>query len=119
MPGIRKKVPEHEYGYKEPEKIPEGRISIKQAMEMLNRYSADPKVHSAQVLAKDYKLKPVHVQSIVKHFQALLLQMPLDKHGKKFEIEGMNVEQKNLTAGALKKEATDSDKALPYSNKTS
>ena len=86
MPAERHQQPEPEYGHKQPERIPEGRLSVKQALDMLNQHNADPELHTTQSLAKEYKLQLVNAQNILKHFHVLLLQMPLDSKGKPYGL---------------------------------
>ncbi|ELU10393.1 hypothetical protein CAPTEDRAFT_149484 [Capitella teleta] len=88
MPEERRQLADLEYGYKEPERIPEGRISIMKALELLNKNSEDPKANTAAVLAAEYKLKEDDCDNIVKHFHALMLHMPKDKDGKPLHLEG-------------------------------
>lgn len=45
-----------EYGFYEPEQTVPGRLTLRQALEVLNKYSADPEKNSVEVLAKDYKM---------------------------------------------------------------
>lgn len=86
MPEERRPMAELEYGYKEPERISEGHISIKLALDMINKHNSNREVNTPESLAQEYKLNAEDARHILKHFHMLLLQMPLGKDGKPIQV---------------------------------
>ena len=56
--------------------VPEGRASLRQALEFISQHQLNPKQNSAQKIAMDYKLDATKVQHVLKHFQMLHLHIP-------------------------------------------
>lgn len=83
LPEDRRKVIPAEYGMPDPDNIPEGRASLRQALEFISQHHLDPKQNSALKIATDYKLDATKVQHVLKYFQMLRLHVPkemLDKN---------------------------------------
>lgn len=54
-----KTVPEpFEYGFYEPDEPVAGRLTLRQAIEVLNKHSRDPEQNTVEVLAKEYQMDP-------------------------------------------------------------
>jgi len=66
-------------GYVEPKIIPEGRISLKKAVDLIADHAIDPVTNNVTVLSKVYKLPEEDVESIVKYFQGFQIHMPDDE----------------------------------------
>ena len=76
LPQSRDKIVDPEFGYLEPSRIPQGRVSIRQSLEFITSHTMNPGVVTASTIAKEYKLNPVAVQEILDNFHMLDLTMP-------------------------------------------
>ena len=76
MPEDRRPVVPAEFGFPDPERIPEGRASLRQAMEFITQHKLDPEHNSAEKIAMDYKLDPTQVQHVLSYFQTLQMHIP-------------------------------------------
>lgn len=81
LPENRKPVDDMEYGYFEPEVIPVGRCSLRQALEFISQHDRHSQDYTTDLIAKDFKLDKVVVSSVLKHFHMLLLQLPSTSAG--------------------------------------
>lgn len=54
LPSDRKEVEDFEYGIKEPEKVPVGRATLKQALEFITNHQNDRRRYSVAKIAEDY-----------------------------------------------------------------
>lgn len=79
LPEDRSKVPDHEFGYLEPETIRPGRCTIRQAMQFLGNHYSDPENFNASVIAKEYNLDKNHVNRVLQYFSVFLVQIPGQK----------------------------------------
>ncbi|XP_067676640.1 NADH dehydrogenase [ubiquinone] 1 alpha subcomplex assembly factor 4-like [Haliotis asinina] len=83
MPERRDKLEDPEFGFLEPERIPEGRTSIRHAMQFITEHQTAPQNYTSSHIAREYKLDEAHVQQILKYFQTFHMHLPkslLDKH---------------------------------------
>ncbi|XP_046583351.1 NADH dehydrogenase [ubiquinone] 1 alpha subcomplex assembly factor 4-like [Haliotis rubra] len=83
MPERRDKLEDPEFGFLEPERIPEGRTSILHAMQFITEHQTAPQNYTSSQIAHEYKLDEAHVQQILKYFQTFHMHLPkalLDKH---------------------------------------
>lgn len=76
LPEDRRKVNDPKFGYLEPVTIPEGRIPLRLALEMINSHKDDPEANSAKVLADKYKLDLETTHHILEYFQSFMLRLP-------------------------------------------
>lgn len=65
-----------EYGYAEPDRVPEGKATFRKVLEFINNSHAEPGKHTVQSIALQYKLPESTVRSILKHFHMLQVQLP-------------------------------------------
>lgn len=56
LPKSRSRVVDSEFGYQEPEIIPEGKITLKQVMNILVQHQEDGKKYNASYFSSQYKL---------------------------------------------------------------
>lgn len=56
LPLNRRNVEDFEYGFKEPEKIPLGRVTLRNALKFINDHQSNPKEYSAIQIADEYLL---------------------------------------------------------------
>ena len=76
LPEDRRKTAPAEYGFPDPERIPEGRASLRQVLEFISKHHLEPKQNTAETIATDYKLDATQVQHVLKHFQVLHMHIP-------------------------------------------
>lgn len=65
-----------EYGIAEPKNIPPGKLSIRQALDMISKYQSNPKTFNSAYLANEYKLELHATQQILRHFQTFHMHIP-------------------------------------------
>ncbi|XP_060067739.1 NADH dehydrogenase [ubiquinone] 1 alpha subcomplex assembly factor 4-like [Ylistrum balloti] len=65
-------------GFLDPEKVPEGKLTLKNAMRILTKVQETPDLDSNAVknIAKEYKLDLLQVQQLLRHFKALEMKFP-------------------------------------------
>lgn len=76
LPQERKGWDGYEYGFDEPAKIPKGKASMRQILEILNSYETRPSEYTPEKLAKDYNLEVEDVSSLLKHFKPFQVHIP-------------------------------------------
>lgn len=76
LPENRRRTLLSDYGFTEPEVIPEGRASLRQALNFIAQHHLSPKDNSADTIAEQYKLNTTHVQNILKYFQTFHMHIP-------------------------------------------
>lgn len=68
LPQDKTPPPVFEYGIYEPAVIPEGKCSLRQAIEFISKYDKNPTENCIENIAQTYKLDKKIVENIVKHF---------------------------------------------------
>ncbi|XP_050394579.1 NADH dehydrogenase [ubiquinone] 1 alpha subcomplex assembly factor 4 [Patella vulgata] len=76
FPASRENPTTPEYGVQEPKIIPVGKVSIKQAIEIITNHRVSPTEHSSKTIAKQYKLQEPIVEQVLRHFQTLNMHIP-------------------------------------------
>lgn len=56
LPLDRSAVEEFELGYKEPSRVPYGKITLKNALRFISHHQSDPKEYTAEKIAEEYNL---------------------------------------------------------------
>lgn len=79
LPMYRMQPEDYEYGFKEPDKINYGRVTLRKALEFLTAYQSNPKEVTAEKIAEEYKLKLDDVNNIVKYFKTFEIFIPETK----------------------------------------
>jgi len=69
LPDDRHTHEEFLYGYQEPIKIPLGKVSLRQLLELLEKHAANPVKNSPEVLSVEYKLDLQTTQNVVEYFR--------------------------------------------------
>ena len=113
MPENRGIVEDPEFGYVEPNNIPEGKCSLRQALEFITSHQDNPAGYTTKDISEEYKLNEAQVQKVIKYFHMLNLRLPADSSGQKL------IEQKRTAAPIFKLIAKDSKVSDPDSNKKS
>lgn len=92
LPLDRGEVQDFEYGIKEPEKVPVGRATLKQALQFITNHQNDRRRYNAEKIAEDYLIPQETVGKYTKSFptvrrgQTFLLVEHILKHYKVFEV---------------------------------
>jgi NADH dehydrogenase [ubiquinone] 1 alpha subcomplex assembly factor 4 len=102
LPVDRSKTEDDEFGYLEPEVIRPGRCSIRQALKFIGDHYTDSSLHTAEGIAKDYKLDRIHVENVLRHFHVFHVQMPGQK--KAVANNDAIVEAKAMKPGFFRRE---------------
>lgn len=62
-----------EYGFYESTTVKDGRVSLRQALEFINNHHKEPETHTAEAIAKQYKLDPQVTGTIVYLLKPILI----------------------------------------------
>jgi hypothetical protein len=68
LPVNKSQVEDFEYGVKEPERVPEGRTTLRNALKFITDHHKNPRLHSAEQIAKEYAIPE---ETISKHQQLI------------------------------------------------
>lgn len=74
LPQYNQTIDSYLYGYKEPDKIPQGKISLKLFNEMVKENNDKPEINNINLLSNKYKLEKDLIETLLtyyKPFQAL------------------------------------------------
>ncbi|XP_023228512.1 protein NDUFAF4 homolog [Centruroides sculpturatus] len=80
LPQNRSYVKSSEYGVFEATSVPQGKISLRQVIEFLNKHQTDPNLWNAKLIAKEYKLDLTMTEQILKHFSLYSVAFPDKKY---------------------------------------
>ena len=80
LPQIRTVQPPPTYGYEEPKIVPEGKCTLRQALEFITDHQNDPAANKIDSIAKAHNMKVSDVENIVKNFRVFELYIPRDKN---------------------------------------
>ncbi|XP_076113707.1 NADH dehydrogenase [ubiquinone] 1 alpha subcomplex assembly factor 4-like [Mytilus galloprovincialis] len=75
MPESRKETEDPEFGFDEPASIPEGKVTLRKTLEFILNHQKYPEEYTSEQVAKEYKLDPVQVKHVLKHFQTFELHV--------------------------------------------
>ncbi|GAU97409.1 hypothetical protein RvY_08715 [Ramazzottius varieornatus] len=79
LPEERQTMDEPEYGFPEPEKVMPGKITFKNALELMALAQHDPVTYNAEHLASVYNMRPEDVADLVRYFKVFTLFIPKTK----------------------------------------
>ncbi|XP_023947227.2 protein NDUFAF4 homolog [Bicyclus anynana] len=79
LPQDRKALPDFDFGLKEPEKVPYGRTTLRQAIDYISAHQINPEEVTAAKIAFEYKLKVEDVENILKYFKTYEVYIPETK----------------------------------------
>lgn len=100
---LDRKTPENfEYGYKESDKVPRGKVSMRNVLEFLSDNHTNPQEFTASKIAADYHLKEEYVKDILENYKMLSLHIGDPKNFKQLKrdfdmpmIEGKRIAKKS------------------------
>lgn len=94
LPRERKGWDGYEYGYEEPDKIPQGKASMRQVLDILNAYETKPSINTPEKLAAEYNLNLQDVQNLLKYFKPFQVYIP--KKEKKEKVGPLKLLQQKM-----------------------
>ncbi|XP_063705050.1 protein NDUFAF4 homolog [Culicoides brevitarsis] len=71
LPLSRTTPEEFDFGYLEPQKVPRGKIAMRDVLQMLNEHQMDPEEGTAAKFSEKYKVKESYIEDILKHYKVL------------------------------------------------
>lgn len=80
LPLHRTAPDDFEYGYLEPTRVSQGRVTLRQALQFINDHQIDPETWPSKKIADEYKLKEPHVENILKYFKTFSVYIPDQKY---------------------------------------
>ena len=75
LPEVRKFQKDPEFGFEEPEHIPVGKVTLRQALQFIVKHQEEPQKYTAEKLAQDYKIDTEKLRHVLKHFQTFQLHL--------------------------------------------
>ncbi|XP_026474520.1 protein NDUFAF4 homolog [Ctenocephalides felis] len=64
------------YGFHEPNHVPYGKCTLKQAIEFIEEYNKDKQMNNANAIANKYKLSEETTSAILEHFRVFQVYVP-------------------------------------------
>ncbi|KAG0410965.1 hypothetical protein HPB47_011906 [Ixodes persulcatus] len=113
LPQSRQSWQQYQYGYYEPETVRPGRITLRQATQLVSDGAADPARFTPEALAAQYNLQVEDVRSVLKYFKPFQVYTPelelAEKLGVKklkeaLRIPGFQPDQNQVKAKTLLEE---------------
>ncbi|XP_030752661.1 protein NDUFAF4 homolog [Sitophilus oryzae] len=72
------------FGHKDPDRVPIGKVILKDALTFISQHQNDPKTHSPSKIAEDYKLSKETVENVLKYYRIFEIYLPDKKTNAKF-----------------------------------
>ncbi|XP_026332812.1 protein NDUFAF4 homolog [Hyposmocoma kahamanoa] len=79
LPMYRMQPEDYEYGFKEPDQISYGRVTLRKALEFLAAHQSNPNEVTPEKIAQEYKLKLDDVNNVIKYFKTFEIFVPETK----------------------------------------
>lgn len=76
LPKDRKMPENFDFGFKEPERIPYGRTTLRHALNFISAHQLNPEEVTAAKIAVEYKMKESDVADILKYFKTYEIYIP-------------------------------------------
>lgn len=76
LPQDRAQVQDFDLGFKEPERVPYGRTTLRHTLEFMESHQMNPEEVTATKIAYEYKLKEEDVEVILKYFKTYEIYIP-------------------------------------------
>lgn len=112
LPMHRMQPEDYEYGFKEPDKIPYGRVTLRKALEFLQAHQCDPNEATAEKIAHEYKLKLEDVNNTLKYFKTFEVFVPETKTAPA-TFAGPATLRKQMERAFEMKQIADKEKLVP------
>ena len=103
LPHKRRKVLLAEMGVKDPDQVPVGKVSLREAIHMISAHRDDPEKYSVETIAGIHDMKSEDVFSIVDHFKLFQVYHPEGPTNAKHQTGGIGkvIENQLLTGAGL------------------
>lgn len=87
-----------ELGFKEtePDQIPPGKCSLRQAVQFIEDYKMSPKEWTKERISNEYKLNPEDVNNVLEHFRLFTVHIPEKGEEKKKVLLRTNYDTQNF-----------------------
>ncbi|EAT43384.1 AAEL005171-PA [Aedes aegypti] len=85
LPLNRNAIDEFEYGHLEPQSVPKGHCTLRQAIEFISKHHTEPQIWTSSKIATEYAMKEALVSNILQHFKTFELHIP-DKTAEKRKL---------------------------------
>lgn len=79
LPLDRKMPPEYDFGFKEPDRVPYGKTTLRDAINFITFHQSNPNEVTAAKIAFEYKLREEDVEHILKYFKTFEIYLPKTK----------------------------------------
>ncbi|CAH1373411.1 protein NDUFAF4 homolog [Tenebrio molitor] len=76
LPVNKSQVEDFEYGVKEPERVPEGRTTLRNALKFITDHHKNPRLHSAEQIAKEYAIPEETINNVLNYFKVYEIYVP-------------------------------------------
>lgn len=80
LPVNRSLVPDFDFGLKEPDKVPYGKTTLRQAIDFISSHQVNPTEVTAAKIAHEYNMKVEDVENILKYFKTYEVYLPATKN---------------------------------------
>lgn len=117
LPVNRSQVEDYEYGFKEPERVPPGKTTLRNVVKFLTDHQLDPRIFTIQKISDDYLLPEPTVSKILQHFRVLEIYIPQQPTKAKFAGPGVpryhiiKEVRKQIDGGPAKKQIEEGSKS--------
>ncbi|XP_013191723.2 protein NDUFAF4 homolog [Amyelois transitella] len=79
LPQDRRMPQVYEYGFKEPERVKYGHVTLKDTLNFISAHQSNPEEVTVAKISLEYKLKEEDVESILKYFKSYEVYIPQTK----------------------------------------
>jgi len=101
LPSNRENPTVPELGYREPSKVTKGKLTIRQALQLINKHQEDPINNTPSALANEFTISLSVSENIIRHFRSF------EYHGPPTDLTKLGIKQglKSLPSEAIKKDS--------------
>lgn len=120
LPQVRTTPQQRKFGFFEPSVVPRGRLTLRQATQMLSDAQAEPAKFTPQALAAQYELSEKDVDSVLRYFRVFNVITPGDDDASR-DLLGINSAVAQLEArqkGSAGAEDGEKDKSASEGGRT-
>ncbi|KAJ8984729.1 hypothetical protein NQ317_004993 [Molorchus minor] len=82
LPTDRRAVEDFIFGVKESINVPEGKITLKDALEFITQHQNEPKIHTSQSIAERFKIPEETTKHVLKYFKVFQVYIPQERNVK-------------------------------------
>ncbi|CAH0553983.1 unnamed protein product [Brassicogethes aeneus] len=82
LPANRSAVDIYEFGFQDPENVPLGKISLRNALQFITNHQADPIAATSQSIAKEHSIPEETVKNVLNYFKVYEVYVPVNRTAK-------------------------------------